>query len=287
MTESGELDAESLHKLLERNIQHGIDGVFILGSMGEWRSCSPTLRSQLIDQSVKAIAGRIELLVGITDHNLEAALTNMRQAAKHPFDSYVFMLPPSGQCTDPVKTVLRILDEADRPVYYYHCPPGNQQELVLEQFKEIMQHPKLKGIKNSASNMMLRRELLLLKAEMGANTILLEGQEWAVDEALMVGYDGMLCGMGALASGMMVALAKAVDLGDITAAIECQNRMIKLFHGIYGSKLESVWAGQKYALKLLGLCSSAYTAAQPMTVLTEERKAQIAQCLEEFKGYLE
>ena len=36
----------------------------------------------------------------------------------------------------------------------------------VDQFKTIMSHPKLKGIKNSASNMWLRRELILMKQEM-------------------------------------------------------------------------------------------------------------------------
>lgn len=287
LTESGTLDVKGLNQIFERNIAHGIDGIFILGSMGEWSHFSDDFRDQLVQESVRAVAGRTELLVGITSQTLEGALANMRRASVNMFDSYVFMLPKKAEVTDPVQAVVTVLDAADRPVYYYHCPPGNGVDLTLAQFAKILAHPNLKGVKNSASNMWLRRELILLKKELDAKAVLLEGQEWAVDEALIVGYDGMLCGMGALGSKFMVRIAQAVDSGDVAGAIKLQNRFIQLFHGVYGLNLETVWVGQKYALKCLGLCETEMTRAQPMDALTDQRRREIEACVAEFRQELE
>ncbi len=286
LAEDGGLDVEGLGRIFERNIRHGVDGIFILGSMGEWQCFDSAFRDRLVAESVRALAGRTELLVGITDVSTEAALDNMRRAAEHAFDSYVFMLPKNG-VSDPVREVCRVLDAADRPVYYYHCPPNNGIELSLAQFEAILSHPNLKGVKNSASNMWLRRELILLKQEKGLKPVLLEGQEWAADEALLVGYDGMLCGMGALGSRFMVGIARAVDGGDVAEAVRLQNRFIGLFHGVYGADLSTVWVGQKYALKSLGLCASERTLAQRMEALTETRKREIEAYVEAFRKELE
>ncbi len=286
LTAEGGLDVEGLNKIFDRNIRHGVDGVFILGSMGEWQCFDSAFRDQLVAESARALDGRAELLVGITDVSTEAALANLRRASEHAFDSYVFMLPRAG-VGDPVRDVCRVLDAADRPVYYYHCPPNNGIDLSLAQFEAILSHPNLKGIKNSASNMWLRRELLLLKAERGFSAVLLEGQEWAVDEALLVGCDGMLCGMGALGSTFMVGIARAVDAGNVAEAVRLQNRFIKLFHGVYGMDLSTVWVGQKYALKCLGVCASELTRAQDMKALTETRKREIETCLETFREELD
>ena len=287
LTADGALDVEGLNKIIERNIRHKVDGIFILGSMGEWSHFSDAFRDQMIEESVKAVDGRTELLVGITAPDLEHALDNMKRASVHSFDSYVFMLPKSDQVKDPVSDITALLDAADRSVYYYHCPPGNGVDLTLDQFKAIMSHPNLKGIKNSASNMWLRRELILLKQELNADTVLLEGQEWAVDEALLIGCDGMLCGMGALGSKFMTGIAQAVDSGEVSEAVKIQNRFIQLFHGVYGSKFETIWVGQKYAMKCLDLCSSAMALAQDMSDLTEERKREIEACVEEFRQELD
>jgi dihydrodipicolinate synthase/N-acetylneuraminate lyase len=135
--------------------------------------------------------------------------------------------------------------------------------------------------------MWLRRELLKMRAEKGFKTLLLEGQEWAVDEALIVGNDGMVCGMGALASKVMVNLAKAVDSGNFTEAVRLQNVFIDIFHGVYGIDLANVWNGQKYALMKLGLCDTAYTIAQEMSSLTDEAKARIDRTLIDLKEELD
>ena len=287
LSADGSLDIAGLNKIVDRNIRHGIDGIFILGSMGEWSQFSDDFRDRLVAESVKAVAGRVELLVGITAKTMEGALGNLKRASAFAVDSYVFMLPPAADVGDPVQAVCTVLDAADRPVYYYHCPPNNKINLSLAQFETLLSHPNLKGVKNSASNMWLRRELILMKREKGLRPVLLEGQEWAADEALLVGYDGMLCGMGALGSKIMVGIARAVDAGDVAEAVRLQNRFIGLFHGVYGTDLETVWVGQKYALKCLGLCASELTLAQEMKTLTDTRKREIEACLAEFREELD
>ncbi len=283
----GSLDVAGLNRIFERNISHGIDGIFILGTMGEWNHFPDAFRDQLVEESVRAVAARTELLVGITSQTLDGALANMQRVSSLAFDSYVFMLPKKAEVVDPVRDIVTVLDAADRSVFYYHCPPANGVDLSLSQFEEILAHPNLKGIKNSAGNMWLRRELILMKKAQGFQPFLLEGHEWAVDEALLVGYDGMLCGMGALGSKFMVRIARAVDNGEVAEAIQIQNRFIQLFHGVYGLNLETIWVGQKYALKCLGLCCSELTLAQEMSALTEVRKREIEACVEEFRKELD
>ena len=56
---------------------------------------------------------------------------------------------------------------------------------------------------------------------------------------------------------------------------------------MYGAGLETVWVGQKYALKCLGLCASERTLAQRMEALTETRKREIEAYVEAFRKELE
>ena len=287
LLENGNLDRTGLRNIFERNIRHGIDGVFLFGSMGEWGSFSDAFKEEGVELASELLKGKADLLVGINATSLPLSLELMKSYRKYDFDSYVFMLPGKTSALDPIKSILTILDAADRPVYYYHCPPNNGINLSLNQFETIMRHPNLKGIKNSASNMWLRRELLILREEQQLNTLFFEGQEWAADEALIAGCDGMICGMGALCSKMMKTLASCVDKGDIAGAVAAQNRMIKLFHGVYGIDLANVWNGQKYALCKLGLTASPFTIAQEMDSLTDSAKARVEATLAEFKAELD
>ena len=283
----GTLDREGLCNLLNRNIRHGLDGVFLFGSMGEWSSFSDAFKEEGVEVASNCIQKRMELLVGINATSLPLSLAIMKNYRRYEFDAYVFMPPGKTSKLNPVKSVLTVLDAADRPVYLYHCPPNNGINFSLGDFETMMKHPNLKGIKNSSSNMWLRRELLLLREEKGLKTLFFEGQEWAADEALFAGYDGMICGMGALCSKMMKKLASCVDKGDVKGATAAQNNMIRLFHGVYGIDLANVWNGQKYALQKLGLIATPFTIAQEMDSLTDAAKARIEKCLADMKEELD
>ncbi|MBO4619202.1 MAG: dihydrodipicolinate synthase family protein [Victivallales bacterium] len=287
LLEDQSLDREGLANLLERNIRHGLDGVFLLGSMGEWNSFDDDFKEEYVCAATEIVSGRMKVLAGINATSLELSLQNLERYRKYPVDAFVYMQPGKPCERDPVESILTVLEASDRPVFYYYCPPNNGVTLTLDQFAEIMAHPRLAGIKNSASNMWLRRELLLLKRERGFSTLLFEGQEWSVDEALLAGCDGMVCGMGALASKAMVALAKAAERNDWAEAVRQQEWLIRIFHGIYGPDLSTVWNGQKYALMKLGLITSPLTLAQEMSSLDDAAKARIDRFVEEHREELD
>ena len=283
----GSLDRNGLKNIFERNVRHGIDGVFLFGSMGEWGSFSDVFKEEGVELASELLKGKADLLVGINATSLPLSLENMKRYQKYDFDSYIFMLPGKTSALDPIKSILTVLDAADRPVYYYHCPPNNGRELSLEQFATVMAHPNLKGIKNSSSNMWLRREMLIMRKERGFKTLLMEGQEWAVDEALLAGNDGMVCGMAALTSKPMVELARAADRGDWNEAVRLQNLLIEIYHGVYGIDIGNCWNGQKYALMKLGLIETPFTLAQEMSSLTDEAKKRIENCLKKYRTELD
>ena len=287
LMEDGSLDRRGLCNLIDRGARHKLDGMFLFGSMGEWGGLSDALKEEGVELASEYVKNRFELLIGINATSLPLSLDLMKRYKKYDFSAYVFMPPGKTSALDPVKSVLTVLDAADRPVYLYHCPPNNGVNFSLKDFETMMRHPNLKGIKNSSSNMYLRRELLLLREDTGLKTLFFEGQEWAADEALTVGCDGMICGMGAVCSKLMRKLADCVDNGDTAGAVATQNKMIRVFHGVYGSNIENCWNGQKYALVKMGLIATPYTTAQEMSSLTDAAKARIEKCLEEFRNDLD
>lgn len=283
----GSLDKQGLANIIERNIAHQLDGIFLLGSMGEWGSFDDEFQFDLVKTACEINAGRLELLVGVNATSLPITLKKMAKYSDFDFASYVFM-PPGGRTSslDPLKSILTFLDAADRPSCFYYCPVNNNVNLSLSQLEKILSHPNLKALKDSSSNMFLRRELIRRKAANGYTAELLEGQEWSCDEAMILGYDGILCGMGALCSRIMVAIARAVDAGNFPEAERLQNIFIDIFHGIYGSNLETTRIGQKYALCQLGVISSPLSLAHDMAELTPEAKKRIDQSIEKYREFL-
>ncbi|MBO7742292.1 MAG: dihydrodipicolinate synthase family protein, partial [Victivallales bacterium] len=164
----------------------------------------------------------------------------------------------------------------------YHAPANNNLQLSSEQIARMASHPKCAGIKNSAGSMNLRKELLLHRQS--GNFRLLEGHEWAIDEALMLGCDGAVCGLGALAAKPLAQMAEAAEAGDWDTLRRIQFKLLPLFKAVYGT---TSWLGQKYALKTLGIISSAHCRIQPESMLSAARRQEIEDYLKDNIAFLE
>ena len=68
------LDIKGLEKMLDHLADGGVSGIFLMGTTGEGASLSYRMRRELIKKSCDYVAGRVPVLVGITDTCIEEAL---------------------------------------------------------------------------------------------------------------------------------------------------------------------------------------------------------------------
>src|SRR5262245_34459383 len=76
------LDPARLERLIEHVLAGGVHGVFILGTTGEGPSLSYRLRMEVIDQTCAMVAGRVPVLVGITDTSFVESVQLAEHAAE-------------------------------------------------------------------------------------------------------------------------------------------------------------------------------------------------------------
>ncbi len=281
-TAAGEFDDASFGRMMAKNIADGVKGFFLAGNMGEWAQYGPDFKVRLAEAGMRYAAGRAEILMGITETGLDKTLRTMKAVSVCKPDAYVVMLPHRVMtCFKPLDYLLRVLDAADRPVFYYHCPVVNTFHFTPDMFETLLKHPNLRGIKNSAGDVGVRRELLLLKQSF--DFLLFEGHEWAIDEAVLLGCDGALCGLAALAGRLMVKIAESAARGDVKTAMMEQYKLIGMFHGIYGIDTAQVQNAQKYALSRLGVFENWHCLLRDDAELGEKDCARIDACLERYK----
>jgi 4-hydroxy-tetrahydrodipicolinate synthase len=284
--EDGNVDKESVVRLIEFNLSHGIDGFFFFGTMGEWAVLSEEMKCDLLKTATETIAGKVEVIVGISSFGMNAIKENIDKYKSYNANSYAVQLPGGWAApADPVRYMHEIADAADKPVYLYYLPTVNGISLSKDQFFNIFSHKNIKGVKNSSNSQRTLKELLLLKRKVDFS--LFEGQEWVADTSLAAGCDGALVGMAPLGGKLFKMIARAVDDGDLQQAGEYQSIMIDIFDGVYGKALDSVWSGQKYALTLLGIFGSEKTLVpREAAPIRAEVKERIESCIEQYKDYL-
>src|SRR5580658_6816852 len=69
------LDHAGLSRLIERMIDGGVQGLFVLGTTGEGPGLSYRLRRELIEATCEIVSGRIPVLIAITDTSMEESLS--------------------------------------------------------------------------------------------------------------------------------------------------------------------------------------------------------------------
>ena len=61
------LDLVAFERLIEHVIAGGVHGVFLLGTTGEGPGLSQRLRAEVVEHGCRIVAGRVPILVGVTD----------------------------------------------------------------------------------------------------------------------------------------------------------------------------------------------------------------------------
>ena len=125
-TESGALDTDTLHALIEQYAERGMHGVVVNGTCGEWFSQTVDERRAVAETAVAAAAGRMRVLVGCTSNTAE----NVEALASHALGAGadgVLASPPPYIKLFPDEVVTWYEDISDRvsaPLVVYNWPHG-------------------------------------------------------------------------------------------------------------------------------------------------------------------
>ena len=284
-TEDGKLDVDSAARLYEHGLRQKLDGFFVMGSMGEWALLSPDERDLLAKTACGVIGKKAKILLGISDTGMPSILHNMEKW-QHLGHSHWTVIPPGNWAGpgDPVKYLHDLADRVDRPLYFYYLPAFNGVNITMAQFREILSHPKIAGVKNSAGSMRVRKELLIIKQEQPFE--LYEGEEWALDESLLLGCDGAVAGFASTAGALMKKLAADIDAGDFPGAAKIQRHLLEIYYAVYGPLVTWWTAGQKYALQYLGIIKSGATRVAAQNAMPESQRAIIRACVDKNRAEL-
>ena len=253
------LDTAGLERLIEYVLAGGVHGLFILGTTGEAPSLSYRLRYDLIDRVCSQVAGRVPVLVGITDTSFVES-TNVARKAKDAGAQAAVLAPPyyfpAGQM-ELLEYLKHLTTELPLPVFLYNMPSHTKLVFEPETIRTAADFPGVVGIKDSSGNMMYFRRLqTLLLGEHPSFSVLI-GPEELLSEAILLGGHGGVTGGANLLPRLYVELYEAACLKDLSRAEELHAKVMEISTTIYNVGLyqSSFLKGLKCALSCVGICS--------------------------------
>ena len=89
----GSIDFDSLKKLIERQVEGGVDGVVPCGTTGESPTVDFSEHQQIIDAVVEAVAGRCHVIAGTGGNSTKEAEVLTRHALQAGADATLQVTP--------------------------------------------------------------------------------------------------------------------------------------------------------------------------------------------------
>ena len=279
------LDVDGLERLVERLIEGGVHGLFLLGTTGEGPSHSYELRREFIKRTSQLVNGRIPTIVGITDTihtgSLDIAEAAAESGATALVASIPYYMPPSQQ--ELVGYFKRLVTQLTLPLMLYNMPSMTKITFGMEALESLMDEEKIIGMKDSGGGMMWFHDLIRLSSNKRPDWCNLVGPDELLLEALMAGADGGVCAGPMIEPSRYVKTYNAFRRGDFDNARQAQESIHDLTSRIYhiNKDSSSVVRGVKGALGLLGVCDD--FPAEPLTRFDEEEKNRMTQHLKELE----
>lgn len=281
MKDNNTLDAEGVRRLVEHMIAGGVHGIFILGTTGEAQSLSYPLRYELTDLVCTQVAGRVPVLVGITDTSLEESLRLARKAADCGAAAVVSAPPyyfaPSQQ--ELIEYYTALADALPLPLYLYNMPSHVKVFLEPATVKTLAEHPNIVGLKDSSANMTYFQTLLYHLGDR-EDFALYVGPEELTGESVVMGADGGVNGGANIFPELYVQMYYAACNRDVNTMRALQRKIMQISTSLYtvGKYGSSYLKGVKCSLSLMGICDD-YMSYPYRRFRTEER-ARIRKALE-------
>jgi 4-hydroxy-tetrahydrodipicolinate synthase len=267
--QNGELDIETLKKLVEWHVGEGSNGLVPVGTTGESPTLTHAEHEMVVEAVVKAAAGRIPVIAGAGSNNTLESIRLAQHAARVGADGILVVTPYYNKPTQRglIAHYTAVHDCCELPIIIYNIPPRSVVDMTPVTMGELAKLPRIVGVKDATGDL---ARVSAQRITCGRDFIQLSGEDGTAHGFNAQGGVGCISVTANVAPRLSAQLQAACAAGDFAKALEIQDKLMPLHHAIF---TEPGLVGVKYAMSRLGLCSE--EVRLPLTGLMDSTRALI------------
>jgi len=188
------LDVAATTHHLGRLLEAGVDGLIMLGTVGENCSLEYAEKLEVLRATLSSVNGRVPVLSGVAECSTALACRFAADAERLGVDG-LMVLPAMVYKSDPRETTahFRTVARASRlPVLCYNNPVSYGIDITPEMFAQLADEPTLVAIKESSENV---RRITDLANTVGDRYLLFNGVDDLALESVLLGAVGWVAGL--------------------------------------------------------------------------------------------
>lgn len=272
----GRIDEDAFRRLVEYQIDQGINGVVPCGTTGEAATLSADEQRQVIRATVETAKGRVPVIAGAGGSDTRAVAELAKRAVEAGADAILTASPPYNKPTlSGLEAHYRAVVEAasGRPVVVYNVPGRTGANLTPETILKLAQIPGIAAVKEASGNIAQVEEILMQRDERFA---VLSGDDSLTLPFLALGVEGVISVVSNQVPKEFGELVQAGLKGDFNSARRIHFRFAELMRMNF---VESNPIPVKTAMVEMGLLKAAHFRL-PLTPLTAGANAKLVACLD-------
>ncbi|MDR0312372.1 MAG: 4-hydroxy-tetrahydrodipicolinate synthase [Treponema sp.] len=253
MLDSGEVDYDGFRRLIDFQLEQGIDGLVPLGTTGETPTLEEDEEERLIKIAVERVKGRVPIIVGAGSNDTKHMIQYVQRAKDLGGDAALVVTPYYNKPND--EGLLRHFEAAAAvgiPIVIYNIASRTGLNIPTPLMEKIVKIPGIAGVKEASGDLKQMCEVMqniaIPRREGGNPFTVLSGDDIFTLPLMALGGDGVISVISNLVPGRVKALAKACQDKNFDEARKIHFELLPLIKAAFIEtnpapiKLAMTWA---------------------------------------------
>ena len=270
-TNQDKIDYAMFEKNLDAQMEAGITGIVLGGSLGEASTLSGTEKRELLKEAVKMVNKRLPVISTIAEKSTSEAIACARNAEADGADG-LMMLPPMQYKADDREIVTyfkTVAASTSLPIMIYNNPVDYKLEVTIDMFEELASIESIHAVKESTRDV---TNVTRMRNKFGDRYQILCGVDTLALEEILLGADGWLGGLVDAFPAETVAIVRLAQEGRVEEAVKIYRWFMPLLELDIRPKLVQYI---KLAATRNGI-SNEYVRAPRLAIEGKERESVLA-----------
>ena len=274
---NGTIDEEGLGRLIEFQLQGGVDGIVPCGTTGEASTLSYEEHERVIELTVKFVNGKIPVIAGTGSNSTLETVELTAKAKKLGTDMVLLVAPYYNRPTQEglYGHFKKVAENVDIPIVLYNIPTRTGVNMLPELVARLAEIPNVVAIKEASGS--LQQVADIYRLTKGRFTIL-SGDDNIFLPMMALGARGVISVLSNILPQKLKMLSKAfLDEKDIEKARTLHMELMPLFQAMF---VEVNPVPVKESLYYMGLVEKELRL--PLVPLADKNREYLKTVLREF-----
>ena len=246
------VDYDRMGKLIDWQIEKGINALVICGTTGESSTLTDAEHREVMRYSIERVAGRVPVICGTGSNETDYAVELTKAACEYGADAVLVVTPYYNKTTQKglVTMYNTIADASTKPVILYNVPSRTGIAIEPATYVKLAEHPNICAIKEANSDISKIVETFSL---VGDKLDIYSGNDDQIVPIMAMGGMGCISVLSNVIPTETVAMADKFFAGDVAGAAKMQCDFMPLVRSLF---CESNPIPVKAAMAAMGFCEN-------------------------------